>query len=290
MKTGSLRLAGIALAIGITLTGCQGSVRPSPTPPGPTESVACEGDVTTALQTAVNAGADPTVSISPGTCELSGTIDITKPATIDGAGSNQTFLVQTVRKVMLRVTASHVTVEDINLDSRTHNLTLPPMDSETNPDPNIMGMNGSDETLRDVTASGGNGFGIRFVAPSGAVCRDRPNSGIVVQNVSITTTGLGGYGALGLDCLNSATLTNITISGGIVALYLDNNVTINGLSFTSVYEQSGGKYGIPCQNAVEITTGNNFTLRDVNGGPVANRYGATSVSIANDQVRAGCPS
>jgi hypothetical protein len=153
-----------------------------------------------------------------------------------------------------------------------------------------MGMNGSDETLRDVTASGGNGFGIRFVAPPGAVCRDRPNSGIVVQNVNITTTGLGGYGALGLDCLNSATLTNITISGGIVALYLDNNVTINGLSFTSVYEQSDGEYGIACQNAVEITTGKNFTIRDVNGGPVANRYGATSVGIVDDQVRAGCKS
>jgi hypothetical protein len=290
MTARSLRLAGIAVAIGIALTGCQGSVRPSPAPSGPTENVVCAGDITTALQTAVNAGTDPTVSISPGTCNLSGTIDVSKPATIDGAGSNQTFLVQTVRKVMLRVTASHVTVENINLNNRTHNLTLPPMDSEANPDPNIMGMNGSDETLRDVTASGGNGFGIRFVAPPGAVCRDRPNSGIVVQNVNITTTGLGGYGALGLDCLNSATLTNITISGGIVALYLDNNVTINGLSFTSVYEQSDGEYGIACQNAVEITTGKNFTIRDVNGGPVANRYGATSVGIVDDQVRAGCKS
>jgi hypothetical protein len=290
MDRGSLRLAGIAAAIGITVTGCQGSVGPSPTPSGPTESVACTGDVTTALQTAVNASGDPTVSIGPGTCDLSGTIDVSNAATIDGAGSEQTFLVQTVRKVMLRVTASHVTVENINLNSRTHNLTLPPMDSEANPDPNIMGMNGSDETLRDVTASGGNGFGIRFVGPPGAVCRDRPNSGIVVQNVTITTTGLGGYGALGLDCLNSATITDITISGGIVALYLDNNIAINGLSFTSVYEQSAGKYGIPCQNAVEITTGENFTIRDVNGGPVANRYGATSVSINGDQVRAGCPS
>lgn len=230
------------------------------------------------------------MTVGPGTCDLSGTVDVASPVTIDGAGSDETFLVQTVRMVMLRVTASHVTVENINLNSRTHNLTLPPMSSESNPDPNIMGMNGSDETLRNVTASGGNGFGIRFVAPMGAVCRSRPTSGIVVENVNITTTGLGGYGALGLDCSNSATLTNITISGGILAFYLDANITLNGLHFTSVYEQSDGKYGIACQNAVEITTGNNLDIQNVNGGPVANRYGATAVSITNNQVRTGCPS
>jgi hypothetical protein len=290
MDSRSLRLAGLAVAAGLTLAGCQSGAHPSPPPTGTTKSVACTGDVTAALQNAVNAGGDPTVSVGPGTCDLSGTIDVANPVTIDGAGSDQTFLVQTVRKVMLRVTASHVTVENINLNNRTHNLTLPPMDSESNPDPNVMGMNGSDETLRNVTASGGNGFGIRFVAPMGAVCRSRPNSGIVVDNVDITTTGLGGYGALGLDCLNSATLTNIMISGGILAFYLDANVTLNGFHFTSVYEQTDGRYGIACQNAVEITTGNNFNIQNVNGGPVANRYGATAVSITNNQVRAGCPS
>ncbi len=212
-----------------------GSASPAPTlstfPPSPTSTVAssvsCDGstDVTIALQAAVDRGG--TVTIGAGTCVLSNHIVVGGPVAVRGAGSASTFLVQHGAINIFDISADNVTVSDMNLDTATFNPGGPVLKQ---PKPGVLFSNANNTTVTNVTGEAGSGFGMRFVGPS--PCFSYQRGGTTLRNIDMTTTGTGGFASVDVDCQNHATLSNITIHGGILALFEDENVTLDGESFT----------------------------------------------------------
>ncbi len=217
---------------------------------------------TTALDQAIaQAAADQgTVSIGPGTCALDNRLLVAAaPITIDGAGPTATTLVQHARKSILRITASGVTVENLNLDTATYNAGPPQL---KDPDPLALISNADRTTVSNLKVETGSGFGIRFVGPQ--PCSSDQRTGDVVANVDATTTGRGGFASVDVDCQNGATLRNIAIHGGILALYQDQNVTLSGETFTP------GPYAVACAEPWFVTgPSQNISIDDVvsAGGP-----------------------
>lgn len=214
---------------------------PSPTPTTGPFTVDCSGDITAALQSAVDAGG--TVTISAGTCALSANIAVKNAVIIEGAGATNTFLVQHARQNVFQITAPGVTVEDVNLDTRTYNPGVPPVPKD--PVPGVLFSNSSDTSVINVTGEAGTGFGMRVTGPN--PCSTFQTTGTVISGVDMSTNGTGGFAAVDVDCTNGATLTNLTVSGGIVALFEDANVTLNGLDFTR------GEANQQCEPAVFVT-------------------------------------
>ncbi len=214
---------------------------PSPSPTVGPATVTCSGDITAALQSAVNAGG--TVTISAGTCALSNDIAVKRAVTIEGAGATSTFLVQHARKNIFQITAPGVTVEDVNLDTRTYNPGVPPIPK--NPVPGVLFSNSSNTSVINVTGEAGTGFGMRVTGPN--PCSTFQTHGTVISGVDMSTNGTGGFAAVDVDCTNGATLSNLVVSGGIVALFEDENVTLNGLDFTR------GEANQTCEPAVFVT-------------------------------------
>ena len=158
-------------------------------------TVTCSGDVTAALQSAVNAGG--TVTISAGTCALSNDIAVTHAVTVEGAGATSTFLVQHARKNIFQITAPGVTVEDVNLDTRTFNPGVPPIPK--NPVPGVLFSNSSDTSVIDVTGEAGTGFGMRVTGPN--PCYHVPDdTGRCISGVDMSTNGTGGFASVDVDC------------------------------------------------------------------------------------------
>jgi hypothetical protein len=203
----------------------------SPSGTRPSETITCVDNPATdtkALQAALLSAehGDGTVNIAAGNCAVDTALNVTAPLTIEGAGPTATFLVQHAKKNLLLITGSGVTVENINLNNATYNTTAP---VHKHPDPLAMITNGDDETVRNVTAEAGSGFGMRFVGPN--PCYTDLRHGDVISNVTVTDTAVGGFAAVDVDCQNGATLTNITIHGGILALYMDQHVSLTGETF-----------------------------------------------------------
>lgn len=167
------------------------------------------------------------MSIAAGTCALDARLKVTGAVTIQGAGATSTSLVQHARASIFRITADGVTVQDLNLDVATYNTTAPQL---KNPDPLALISNANRTTVRNIDVEAGSGFGIRFVGPQ--PCYTDLRTGDVITGVNATTTGKGGFASVDVDCQNGATLSNITIHGGILSLYQDQNVTLNGETFT----------------------------------------------------------
>jgi hypothetical protein len=78
-------------------------------------------------------------------------------------------------------------------------------------------------------------------------CYTFQTTGTVIEGVDMTTSGTGGFAAIDVDCTNGATLSDLVVSGGIVALFNDENVAFSGLTFTR------GEANIRCEPAVFVT-------------------------------------
>jgi hypothetical protein len=198
--------------------------------------VQCSGDITSALQAAVDAGG--TVTISAGTCALSNHIVVSKAGTtVEGAGPTSTFLVQHSRVNIFQIVAPGVTIEDMNVDTATFNPGVPPI--QKNPVPGTIFSAQSNTSVINLDSEAGTGFGMRLTGPN--PCQNHLVSGDVVSNVSSTNTGTGGFTALDMDCLSSGTASDVTIHGDYLALYQSSNVTITDLTVTpGPYEQKCG--------------------------------------------------
>jgi|SRR5580704_3727335 hypothetical protein len=252
---------------------------PSPTPVG--GSVVCNNDVshdTAALTTAIgNAPANSTVAIAAGTCALNGRLPIHQAVTIDGAGANATFLVQHVNSNIFQITAPYVTVENVNLNTATYNAGLSvPKDRK----PAVLFSNASHTSVLNVTAESGDGFGLRITGPN--PCDTYQTQGTVVTNLDITNTGTGGNAALDIDCTNGAVLTNITVHGDYIALFQDENVSLNGEIYTADAKT--------CQAPWYITgMARNITINEVDGGgPGITKAPTVNIVVTDQGPIPGC--
>jgi hypothetical protein len=198
----------------------------------PLLNVTCANDPkvdTPALQGAISKAqkVGATVAIAAGTCALNARLVASAAVTIDGTGPTSTFLVQHAASNIFQITGRGVTVENLNLDTAMFNASLPTV---KNPNPAVLYSNASQTTVTGVTAEAGSGFGMRFVGPS--PCSTDQNDGDSISNIDITTTGTGGFAAIDVSCQNGAALSDLTIHGGMIAIFMDANVTVRGETFT----------------------------------------------------------
>ena len=271
-----------AVVFGVIFASIQATNIPS------TAVVTCTGDQahdTKALQTAItNARNAGTVEVSAGTCNLNAHLAIKQPVTINGAGATATFLVQWARENIAQITSPGVTIESMSLDVGTHNPGVPPV--KKNPVPSALFSAQSNTTLRDLNIIAGTGFGFRLTGPS--PCDSYKTHGDVVSNVAVVNHGAGGFTSFDGDCLNGATFTSITIHGQYLALFLDQNVTLDGLNYTPDLTFSGGA----CHEPVFVTTKSTTTgivLRNITGGgKIIVKPASSGVTISNQTKAPGC--
>jgi hypothetical protein len=229
---------------------------------------------TSALKAAISLGG--TVQVSAGTCALNDRLLIRRAVVVQGAGANQTLLVQHAAQVVFQITAPGVTIAAMNLDVATRNPGLPPDQA-----PPAVLSGHSHTTLRDLTVEAGTGFGIRVVGP--APCDSFLTTGTVVSNVNITSHGRGGFASLDISCTNGATLTNVTINGNYIALYHVENVTLRNEVFVPDAK--------PCQAPAYITgPARNISIDQVTGGGhiIQKGWPLTNITITNDRGAPGC--
>lgn len=208
---------------------------------------------TAALTNAVAGGG--TVSIAAGTCALNSHIPVNKAVDITGAGSTLTYVVQHAHSNIFQINVPGVTVENMNLDTYTYNQWAV---STGNPNPATLFSASSHTTLRNLVSKSNVGFGMRVTGPN--PCDTYQTTGTVVQNVTSTNYGHGGFTALDIDCTNGASLSNVTIHGDYIALYQDENVTINGESYQRTTQNT-------CTPPVYITgAAYNIAMSNINGG------------------------
>jgi hypothetical protein len=236
------------------------------------------------IQAAVNNCAGGTITLPAGTFNLTNHVAVNQPVTITGAGQTSTFLVQTAAINIFQVTANNVTIENMDINTATHNPGVPPI--QKSPVPGTIFSSGLNTHVTNLSSEAGTGFGMRFT--KGPTCSTFPDSGTVITNVTSTNTGTGGFTALDIDCTNGASLSNVTIHGDYIALYEDEHVTINGEDYTAGPYESG-KCGNdwyvsgPASNIlVENVVTHNGKGKSVSGkGPV------TNLTITNETYAAG---
>lgn len=263
----------------------------SPTSIGATVAVTCTNSTTadtSALQAAVKSAESDagTVSIAPGTCALDDHLLATAPVTITGAAPTTTSLVQHAHIDIFGISGDNVTVENLHLDTATYNTTAP---VSKNPNPPVLYSNGNNTTVRNVVAEAGSGFGLRITGPN--PCYEHDRGGAVVSNVTMSNSGTGGFASIDIDCQSHAAISNITVHGGIVALYRDSNVSLEGEHYTP------GPTGKACQPPWFITSdangpSQNITIADVtsSGGRGVVRGSVPNLVIRNQTItNAACP-
>jgi hypothetical protein len=206
----------------------------------------CDGitNDTPLIQSAVDAARHPggVVAIPAGVCVLQGNIHLntTYGVTVEGAGASKTFLVQRADQNIFQITSDGNTVESLNLNTYSFNPGFIPI--RKSPVPAVLFSNADNTTVMNVTAETGSGFGMRLTGSN--PCDAFPITGSVVSNVTMVNHGTGGFAAVDIDCQNGARLSNITIHGGILALFNDTNTVLN----TETY------YGVArCQPAWYVT-------------------------------------
>ena len=131
----------------------------------------------------------------------------------------------------------------------------------------------------NITAETGTGFGMRLTGSN--PCYAFPITGSVVSNVIMVNHGTGGFAAVDIDCQNGARLTNITIHGGILALFNDTNTILDNETY----------YGVNrCQPAWFVTgPASNILIENVmtyagEGTIHASRHGAaTGITVTNQR-------
>jgi hypothetical protein len=202
-----------------------------------TSGITCDGvtDVTAAIQAAVDAaGKQPggVVTLPAGVCALFGRVHISghHGVTVQGAGPTQTFLIQHSVSNIFQITSPGNTVEGMNLDTGTFNPGIVAI--QGSPVPAVLFSDASNTTVMNITAETGTGFGMRLTGSN--PCYAFPITGSVVSNIIMVNHGTGGFAAVDIDCQNGARLSNITIHGGILALYNDTNTTLTNETYWGV--------------------------------------------------------
>ncbi len=281
--TRSLRFAAAsaALVATIVLPALTASAKGT----APNQCAATAGASAATIQAEVEACAGRVVTLAAGTYDLTDHVVLDRPVTIDGAGSASTFLVQESRINIFQVTAPGVTVENLNVNTATYNPGVPPQ--QKNPVPATIYSSQSNTHVINVTSEAGFGFGMRFTGPR--PCESYPTTGTVITNVISTNTGTGGFTALDIDCTNGAILTNVTIHGDYIAFYEDENVTMNGETYTAGPYEAGmcgaDWYVSGPANAVTLT---NIVTHNGKGIARNNRHGiVTNLSITGETFTAG---
>jgi hypothetical protein len=275
-RTAAISLAASTIVLSLTVSATRVSAQST--------FVRCTNNVatdTTSLQSAIYAATGSTVTIAAGTCALTNHLRITHPVTITGAGAQATFLVQHAPINIMEISSPWVTVENLNLDTAAYNPGLTANGPGIKAKPGVLYSAQSHTSVINVTAEAGSGFGMRITGSS--PCQAFPTVGTVVQNLNITNTGVYGFASLDIDCTNGASLSNITVHGDYIAMFKDENVTLNGESYTG-----GARV---CQNPVYITGSSaNITLSGIHGGGrVMQRSGTlTNISVLSDIHSAGC--
>ncbi len=243
----------------------------------------CDGvtDNTAALQAAIDAAGKQSggvVTIPAGVCVLNGRVHVSGHfgVTIDGAGPTRTFLVQHGASNIFQITSPGNTVENLNLNTATFNPGIVPIPGS--PVPAVLFSDASNTTVMNVTAETGTGFGMRLTGSN--PCYAFPITGSVVSNVTMVNHGTGGFAAVDIDCQNGARLTNITIHGGILALFNDTNTILDNETY----------YGVNrCQPAWFVTgPASNILIENVmtyagEGTIHASRHGAATGIVVTNQ-------
>jgi Pectate lyase superfamily protein len=156
----------------------------------------------------------------------------TAPITLQGAGRDQTFLIEAkANKGLLGVHIDHTVVEDLTLDT------------QTNGGGAALFVQANDTSLLNTTILGGpNHFAIYYAGPKGA----KPlaplyNTGNVVNNLILNE----------LDCNDgfswsfqeNSSITNVTHAGSRLALYVDQSTTVTNYHYTPGAQQCGARNG-----------------------------------------------
>ncbi len=244
--------------------------------------IRCDGitNETPAIQAAVNAAgrrAGGVVMIPAGVCVLQGNIHLNTPngVTVEGGGATRTFLVQHAAQNIFQITSPGNTVEAMNLNTFSFNPGIIPI--RKSPVPAVLFSNASDTTVADITAETGSGFGMRLTGPN--PCDAFPITGSVVSNVVMVNRGIGGFAAVDIDCQNGARLSNITIHGGILALFNDTNTVLSHETYFGVNR---------CQPAWYVTgPASNILIENVvtyaGAGVIhgSGHGGATGITVTN---------
>jgi hypothetical protein len=159
-------------------------------------------------------------------------IEGTAPITLQGAGRDQTWLIEAkANKGLLGVHIDHTVIEDLTLDT------------QTNGGGAALFVQANDTSLLSATVLGGpNHFAIYYAGPKGA----KPsaplyNTGNVVNDLILNE----------LDCNDgfswsfqeSSSITNVTHSGSRLALYVDQSTTVTDYRYTPGAQQCGARNG-----------------------------------------------
>ena len=244
----------------------------------------CDGitNNTPLIQAAVDAaGKQPggVVSLPAGVCVLEGNIHLNTRygVIVEGAGATSTFLVQHADQNIFQITSDGNTVENLNLNTYLFNPGLIPI--KKSPVPAVLFSNADNTTVMNVTAETGSGFGMRLTGPN--PCYYFPITGSVVSNVIMVNHGTGGFAAVDIDCQNGARLTNITIHGGILALYNDTNTILENETYFGVNRCQPAWYVTgPASN---ILIENVLTYAGVGTIHGTSRGAATAITVTNQR-------
>lgn len=273
-----------------------------------THYVTCTGGSgdSTAIQNVIEqAASGDVVHIRTSNCDITTPIDIDVAGlTVEGATNYTTHLIfaaQTTDNAEVYVKADNVTVQYLDLNTATNNTSYPPqINGDTDPQALYSTHNGTTFIHNHVEAGGG--FGVRFVGPDSdpTDCPAYHGMNYTVSNNTVSTIGLGGYAAIDVDCTNGATVDNNTVTGGILSLYQDENVTMD----TETYSRascagyagetncnSDGYWGISCK-AAWFDTGPAYYNDHINltssagGGIITETAGGTEYHPGDSGVQA----
>lgn len=282
--TGRQAAAGGAAVALLAVAGFVGHLVAQPSAPLTPNCAVKAGASAATIQTAVNACT--TVSLAAGTYALTNHITVNHAETISGAGPTLTHLIQHARVNIFQVNVAGVTIENMDVNTAQFNPGVPPVLKD--PVPGTIFSGKSHTSILNLDSEAGTGFGFRLTGPN--PCQSQQISGDVIQNVSSTNTGGGGFTAMDFDCMSSGTITNVVIHGDYIALYESSNVTVNGLTyFEGPYEQ--GKCGVdvyvtgPAVNDLienVVTHNGGVHSGGISHGPI------TNLRVVNETRIGGC--
>ena len=282
VRAGARRCAtglSMASAAALLIVACGSSSAPTPsgagtsTPSGSQFNVAnygARGDGTTdntkafaaAIAAAEQAGGG-TVFVPAGHYAFSATktgdpasvvIKGSAPVTLEGAGRDSTYLVEThAAKGLLGVQIDGSVVENLSLDTQTHGGGVA-----------IFVRANNTRFLDSRVLGGSRTFALYYAGPKGAKpLAPAYNTGNTVDNLDLNE----------LDCNDgfswsfqeNSTISNITHTGSRLALYIDKNTTVTDYKYTTGSQQCGARNGFwitPPSTGITIT---NFTSNGEGG-------------------------
>jgi hypothetical protein len=215
------RRGGLAVALVAAVT----LVANIQNPPAASAATLCHNNPAqdTAALRATLAAAPPngTVTVAAGTCALSANLPVHNAVTINGAGPGCDLSCPACGGQHL---SDHGSAGD-RRERQPRYGHLQPW-TRTAREPKAGGPVQQPQQHHDPERHGqaGSGFGMRITGRT--PCASYSTAGIVVDSLSITNTGAGGFSSLDIDCTNGAQLSNISIHGNYLALYQDENVTL----------------------------------------------------------------